>query len=320
MYELVDWGQPAPSDWMAPSERFETRLPVELVRLLRRRARIEGVSLRELVQRILSEAVYADDSEEHLRRRRMQGNLLGPGGVAREVGLWVPARVVVASSLEVGERAQNTAVALAGGDVLGTYAKRRLVPFGEAGITPGAERGPIATPVGRLAVVICYESAFGGLLRGLAGEGADVLVLLTNEGWFGDSAGPAQHAAYSRVRAVETGRTLLEYPRCGQVGQETFGPGVRLGALLPEQELQFLRGRVLAATGRLWGRRSLASPAPSPPLLTVWCGVARTDLQRPSIHPVADRAASALGGVGNGGISNRVSHGCAPTPCMAAQT
>lgn len=70
MYELVDWGHPAPSDWITPSERLDMRLPVELVRHLRRQARVEGVSLSELVQRILVRAVEVDDPVEAVHGTR----------------------------------------------------------------------------------------------------------------------------------------------------------------------------------------------------------------------------------------------------------
>ncbi|MBI3975622.1 MAG: apolipoprotein N-acyltransferase, partial [Armatimonadetes bacterium] len=66
-------------------------------------------------------------------------NLLGPGGVVQEVAAWAPDRIVVASSFEGGaDGVRNTAVVLQDGQVRGTYGKRRLVPFGEAGVTPGA--------------------------------------------------------------------------------------------------------------------------------------------------------------------------------------
>lgn len=138
-------------------------------------------------------------------------NLLGAGGLAREVGSWAPDRVVVASSLEAGSKGgiRNSVVVIRGSRVLGVYVKRRLVPFGEAGITPGSPGAPIVTPVGRLGVAISYESAFPEIGRVAVRQGADVLVVVTNDGWFGNTAGPHQHAADAPVRAVETGRSLV---------------------------------------------------------------------------------------------------------------
>lgn len=144
------------------------------------------------------------------------GNLLGAGGAAAHVGSWAAAHVIIASSQEVEERrVRNFAAALSDGRVLGTYAKRRLVPFGEAGVTPGGRAAPIDTPLGKVGVLICYESAFEGFARRAAQHGAAFLAVLTNDGWFGQSAGPVQHAAYSAVRAVETGRTVVRAANTG---------------------------------------------------------------------------------------------------------
>jgi len=65
MYELADWGSPVAPDWEQPRERLDARLPSNLVRVLRSRARAEGVSVSVLVQRLLSDAigVRADHAE-----------------------------------------------------------------------------------------------------------------------------------------------------------------------------------------------------------------------------------------------------------------
>jgi hypothetical protein len=57
MYELTDWGQPAPPDWRHRRERIEARLPVDLVRRLSSLAYAEGMSLSELIEYLLDEAV-----------------------------------------------------------------------------------------------------------------------------------------------------------------------------------------------------------------------------------------------------------------------
>jgi hypothetical protein len=101
------------------------------------------------------------------------------------------------------------------GVLQGTYAKRRLVPFGEAGVTPGSGSAPIPTRAGSLGIAICYESAFAEIAREATGPGAGPLVFLTNDGWFGRSVGPAQHAAYTPLRAVETGRPVARAANTG---------------------------------------------------------------------------------------------------------
>jgi apolipoprotein N-acyltransferase len=97
----------------------------------------------------------------------------------------------------------------------GEYIKRRPVPFGEAGLATGGPASPIATRAGRIAIVICYESAFSELLRPLVAGGGDVIAILTNDGWFGTSAGPAQHAAHAVLRAVEMGRSVARAANTG---------------------------------------------------------------------------------------------------------
>lgn len=126
----------------------------------------------------------------------------------------------------------NGAVVIgAGGAVLGKYEKRRLVPFGEAGLQPGRPAAPVETPLGRIGLAVCYESAFSGDFRRVVRSGADLLVVLTNDGWFGRSAGPAQHAAHSVLRAVETGRGVVRAANTGV--SMIIGPEGAPGRVLP---------------------------------------------------------------------------------------
>jgi len=66
-----------------------------------------------------------------------------------------------------------------------------------------------------LAALICYESCFSELSRGAVGAGATVLVNITNDGWFGHTAGPVQHGEMARLRAAECGVPLV---RCANNG------------------------------------------------------------------------------------------------------
>jgi apolipoprotein N-acyltransferase len=113
------------------------------------------------------------------------------------------------------------------------YDKIHLVPFGEfvpfrkwltfanslvAGIgdfTPGHsyEVGRLAG--GRFSVFICYEAIFPDLVRRFVVRGAGLLINISNDGWFGHEAAPAQHLMMARVRAVENHRWLL---RCTNTG------------------------------------------------------------------------------------------------------
>jgi hypothetical protein len=58
MYELADWGRPAPAEWSEPRERIDVRLPPSLVRVLRARARSENVSVSLVVERFVRAAMH----------------------------------------------------------------------------------------------------------------------------------------------------------------------------------------------------------------------------------------------------------------------
>ena len=68
---------------------------------------------------------------------------------------------------------------------------------------------------GRFGVVICYEAVFPDMVRRFTAHGAELLVNLSNDGWFGRSAAPGQHLAMARVRAVENRRWLLRVTNNG---------------------------------------------------------------------------------------------------------
>jgi apolipoprotein N-acyltransferase len=108
-----------------------------------------------------------------------------------------------------------------------TYDKIHLVPFGEyvpfrrwlsfagtivSGIgdfTPGHEYSVGQLPGGKFGVYICYEGVFPGLVRHFTANGAQVLINISDDGWFGHSSASAQHAMMERVRAVEDRRWVL---------------------------------------------------------------------------------------------------------------
>ncbi|MEP0545861.1 MAG: apolipoprotein N-acyltransferase [Rhodothermales bacterium] len=70
----------------------------------------------------------------------------------------------------------------------------------------------------RFGTLICYESLFGDHVRELVGQGAEFLVVLAQDGWWGQSAGYQQHFALTRLRAVETRRAVLMSTVTGRSG------------------------------------------------------------------------------------------------------
>jgi apolipoprotein N-acyltransferase len=83
----------------------------------------------------------------------------------------------------------------------------------EAGeITPKIER---TTNFVRVGGFICYEAAYPDLVRQFVRNGATLLVNISNDAWFGETAGPRQHLAHARMRAIETDRDLIRVTNSG---------------------------------------------------------------------------------------------------------
>lgn len=144
------------------------------------------------------------------------------------------------------------------GEIIASYDKAHLVPFGEFlpfgeffsrfGITqfvPGAEgwahgdaRRRLMSLPGTPAflALICYEILFSGDLGDVAG--AQFLFNVTNDAWFDGSIGPAQHAHHARIRAVEEGMSLIRAANSGL----TFAtdPLGRITAELAPQQMAVL--------------------------------------------------------------------------------
>jgi apolipoprotein N-acyltransferase len=88
-------------------------------------------------------------------------------------------------------------------------------PIG-AGFTRG--EGPVTLDAGgaKAAPLICYEDIMPELARrAVAEKGANLLVNLTNDAWFGPTVAPYQHARLSQLRSIETRRTLVRVTNTG---------------------------------------------------------------------------------------------------------
>ena len=148
----------------------------------------------------------------------------------------------------------------------GWYFKRQLVPFGEFfpvpafvrrwmrlmslpyyDMTPGdADQPTLAAGGQRLAATICYEDAYGG--DQLANLGvATLLVNVTNNAWFGDSAAPHQQLQMARFRAREAGRWLMRSTSNGVTA--VIGPDGAITARAPQFVPAVLKATVQPRTG-----------------------------------------------------------------------
>ncbi len=79
-----------------------------------------------------------------------------------------------------------------------------------------AEPANFITPGGdRVAPVICYESVFGGYLAEFVREGAGVILVITNDGWWKNTPGYRQHLSFARLRAVENRRPVVRAANTG---------------------------------------------------------------------------------------------------------
>lgn len=67
----------------------------------------------------------------------------------------------------------------------------------------------------KLGVVICYESIYGEWITSFVNDGASIIAIITNDGWWDNCDGYKQHLAYSRLRAIETRRTIARSANTG---------------------------------------------------------------------------------------------------------
>jgi apolipoprotein N-acyltransferase len=63
--------------------------------------------------------------------------------------------------------------------------------------------------------IICYESVYGEFVTGYVKNGANLLFVVTNDGWWGDTPGYHQHNAFSSIRAIETRRSIARSANTG---------------------------------------------------------------------------------------------------------
>ena len=191
--------------------------------------------------------------------------------------------VLVAGVVEQsGDRFTNEAVAFANGQVIDRVGKQRRVPFGEyvpfrsliEPLAPAAlprrdavvGRGPavLETPAGRLGVVISWEVFFSDRARDAIGNGGQLLLNPTNGSSFTGTQVQSQQVASSRLRAIETGRWLLQAAPTGfsavidPEGRVLQRTGVSERAVL-RADVELRRGRTWAVAYGDWPALALAT-------------------------------------------------------------
>ena len=159
-------------------------------------------------------------------------------------------------------RAYNSAFAVGAAP---TYHKRHLVPFGEfvpfrrlsgdlldvlgaAGSDFSAGNEAVLLPAAghRAGVAICYEIAFGAEMAELF-PGAEILINISNDAWFGASIGPRQHLQIARMRALEFERYVLRATNTGLTA--IIDPRGRVVVQAPQFEPMALAGQAIPRTG-----------------------------------------------------------------------
>ena len=127
-----------------------------------------------------------------------------------------------------GWKEYNSALVIsADGERVGRYDKIHLVPFGEyvpfsrllffarkltgkvSRFDRGEERKVFRLDGNRYGVFICYEAVFADEVRQFSRLGAEVLVNISDDGWYGDTSAPWQHLNMARMRAIENRRWIL---------------------------------------------------------------------------------------------------------------
>ncbi len=177
------------------------------------------------------------------------------GDLARRAQTWVIAGSIGIESADSTQKSKvfNSAVLVSpDGQFAGRYDKIHLVPFGEylpfpslfsfAGgltrevgeFTHGASRAPLDAGSERIGIFICYESIFPDEVRQFARQGSQVLVNISNDGWYGDSGAWKQHLQQTRMRAIENRRWILSATNTGLTA--AIDPSGRVVAEVPRKE------------------------------------------------------------------------------------
>jgi apolipoprotein N-acyltransferase len=157
--------------------------------------------------------------------------------LAKETDVPVLTGTLIAGHGEESKHYNGLVMFLPDGTLGGCYRKIQLVPFGEmipledkipllarinlgqGDYSPGNELTVFRYKNQKISGVICFESMFPDLFRKFVKRGADFMVVVTNDAWYGRSGAPYHHAAISCMRAAENRVGLA---RCANTGVSCF--------------------------------------------------------------------------------------------------
>jgi apolipoprotein N-acyltransferase len=190
--------------------------------------------------------------------------------LARESGTWVVTGAIgISPAMHSGGQSSqifNSAGLISpAGEWVTRYDKVHLVPFGEylpfpqvfafaGGLTKevgefqhGESHAPLDAGIQRFGIFICYESIFPDEVRQGPRLGAQVLLNISNDGWYGDSGAWSQHLQQTRMRAIENDRWLLSGTNTGKTA--SIDPYGRVVASAPRKIRTALAAPYALSTG-----------------------------------------------------------------------
>lgn len=155
--------------------------------------------------------------------------------LSKELGVYI---AVGAFYSEVGDTYNSIFLFTPSGEMIEeAYSKRHLVPFGEYlpmptlmnamfphlteinmlndSLTAGEGVEIFETELGNIGSLICFDSIYESLTLENVGDGAELIILATNDSWYKDSAAVYQHNGHSVLRAIESGRYIVRAANTG---------------------------------------------------------------------------------------------------------
>ncbi|HMK34058.1 MAG TPA: apolipoprotein N-acyltransferase [Desulfomonilaceae bacterium] len=176
-----------------------------------------------------------------------------PGRISEILGVPMLVGAPYCETVDGNDYYYNSALLMDGVNLTGRYDKIHLVPFGEymplswllplgpgiaareADYSPGHFMTVLSVPgCVPFSVLICYEAIFPDLARAALANGAQLLVNITNDGWFGDTGAPYQHLAMAKLRSVENRVWLLRSANTGI--SAAFDPAGNMVTSIPLQK------------------------------------------------------------------------------------